>query len=116
MKRLLFLVSGLTSTLIGLVGIFVPLLPTTPFLILAAFCFARSSPAWEEWMLSHPKIGPAIVAWRDHRAIPRQGKLAATAVLAASAVLGWLMLHPPLAYLPGVLGVLVMLWLLSRRL
>lgn len=114
MKRPLFMALGVSAALLGLVGVVVPLLPTTPFLILAAFCFARSNPAWEAWMLMHPKIGPAIVAWRDHGAIPRKAKIAATVVLTASAGFGWLMLPLPWCYLPTLVGVLVMAWLVSR--
>src|SRR3546814_10506609 len=62
---------------IGAVGAFVPLLPTTIFIILALGCFARSSPRLEHWLLNHERFGPALRAWRDQRAISRSAKRAA---------------------------------------
>ena len=62
----------------------VPLLPTVPFMILAAFCFARGSDRFHDWLVHHPRFGPAIQDWRSHGAISRKGKVAATvAILAA---------------------------------
>lgn len=58
-----------------------PLLPTTPFVILAAFCFARSSPAFHARLLNSPTFGPAIRDWRDNRAISRRGKTAAVCAM-----------------------------------
>jgi len=114
MKRPLFMGLGISAVLMGLAGVVVPLLPTTPFLILAAFCFARSNPAWEAWMLAHPRVGPAIAAWRDHGAIPRKAKIAAAVVLTTSAAFGWLMLPSPWGVVPALAGVLVMAWMIFR--
>ncbi len=74
--RLAWLCLGLLLVGIGLVGMFVPLLPTTDFLILALPCFARSSPRLELWLLRHPRFGPALLAWRERGAVPRHAKLA----------------------------------------
>ncbi|GAA0455847.1 MULTISPECIES: YbaN family protein [Sphingomonas] len=74
--RLAWLCLGLLLVAIGFVGMFVPLLPTTDFLILALPCFARSSPRLERWLLRHPRFGPALLAWRERGAIPRHAKLA----------------------------------------
>ncbi len=59
----------------GVVGIFVPMLPTTPFLLLAAALFARSSPRLYDWLLGHPRLGPYIRAFREERAIPLRVKV-----------------------------------------
>src|SRR3546814_2634265 len=84
MKRHFYLVSGWASLGLGALGAFLPLLPTVPFVILAAFCFARSSPRLEAWLVTHPQFGHHIVAWREKRAISRKGKMAATAAFAVS--------------------------------
>ena len=72
--RGLFLVLGLGFTGLGFVGAFLPVLPTVPFLILAAACFARSSTRLENWLLSHPGFGPLLRDWRARGAIPRPAK------------------------------------------
>jgi uncharacterized protein len=68
----------------GIVGLFLPLVPGTPFLILAAACFTRSSPRFETWLLDHPRFGPPVREWRARRAIPRKAKVFACLSLAVS--------------------------------
>ncbi len=75
------------SVLLGLIGVFVPGLPTVPFLLLAAWAGGKGWPALEAWLLNHPRHGPAIRRWRDHRAVPRRAKWAASATMALSVVL-----------------------------
>lgn len=77
--RILFLAAGVAFLAIGIIGIFLPLLPTTPFLILASGCFARSSRRLETWLLDHPRFGPFLSDWRRRGAIPRNAKLLALA-------------------------------------
>ncbi|WP_456633040.1 YbaN family protein [Bradyrhizobium sp. USDA 10063] len=88
--RRVYLVLGLFFIAIGFVGAFLPLLPTTPFLILATTCFARSSPRLENWLLSHPRFGPALRAWREHGAIPSRAKLLALAGMSVGFLLFWI--------------------------
>ncbi len=80
-------VLALASVALGLVGVFVPGLPTVPFLLLAAWAGGKGWPALEAWLLAHPRHGPAIRRWRDHRAVPRRAKWLASATMLASAVL-----------------------------
>lgn len=77
--RAVFLGLGFVFVALGFVGAFLPVLPTTPFLILAAACFARSSPRFEGWLLNHPRFGPLLKEWRARGAIPRKAKFAALA-------------------------------------
>jgi hypothetical protein len=70
-----FLVTiGVLSVGLGTLGIFVPLLPTTPFLLLAAACFVRSSNRLHAWLLSHRVYGPIIRGYSEHRALPAGSK------------------------------------------
>lgn len=114
MKKPVYRALGALSVLLGVIGAFLPLLPTTPFLILAAWFFARSHPEWEAKLLAHEKFGPAILAWRDHGAIPRVAKWASTLLMSISVIGSWVVLPEPWCYLPACVCVLVALWMWSR--
>lgn len=81
--RFLWASLGLVSVGLGLIGIFLPLLPTVPFMILAAFLFARSSERLHNWILAHPTFGPSIVDWQERGAINPRAKRLSTASIAA---------------------------------
>ena len=81
---------------LGIIGVFVPGLPTTVFILVAAWAAARGSRRLEQRLLAHPRFGPVIRSWRRHRAVPRRAKWAATvAMLACAAVLLGVMLAVP---------------------
>ena len=86
--RMLFITGGWVSLALGIAGIPLPLLPTTPFLLLAAFCFAEGSDRLHDWLVNHVHFGPPIRRWREHRAISRRtkwaGSLSLVLILAAS--------------------------------
>ncbi len=67
---------------IGAIGIVVPLLPTTPFLILAAYCFSRGSRRMHAWLVDHRLLGPFLRNWREHRAVSRPAKFWAMIAMA----------------------------------
>lgn len=81
--RVVWAVCGVLSVCFGALGVFLPLLPTVPFMLLAAFCFARSSPQLHHWLITHPMFGPPIIDWQERGAISRRGKIAATVSIAA---------------------------------
>lgn len=105
--RFIYLASGWLLVAIGIVGAFLPVLPTTPFLLLAAWCFARSSPRLEAWLLNHKVFGPPLRDWRERGAINRRAKIMACLLMAASYAVYWFGRHPN--PLPAIIVALVML-------
>jgi uncharacterized membrane protein YbaN (DUF454 family) len=97
MVRGLYFACGWLAMALGAVGVFLPVLPTVPFLLLAAFCFARSSPELARRLYDHPRFGPAMRQWRDRRAIGRRAKVSALLAMAAGAAVSWLTIGWPWA-------------------
>jgi len=81
MLRLLLTAAGLACTGLGVLGIFLPLLPTVPLLLLATACFARSSERFHNWLLDHPRLGPMIRGYLDGQGIPLRAKVTAIALI-----------------------------------
>lgn len=107
---------GLVFVALGFVGVFVPLLPTTPFLLVAAGCFARSSPAFHQWLFNHRILGHYVRDWERNRSIPLSAKILAVVTMSAS--LAWLALGtnaPAIAvWMTGAILVCVAAWLVTR--
>ena len=82
--RAIFFVAGLAALALAVAGIFLPLLPTTPLVLLAAACFARSYRPFHEWMLAHRLFGPLLREWHEHRSIPYRTKLFAIGMMAVT--------------------------------
>lgn len=82
--RLLFASLGTLFMLLGIAGVFLPVLPTTPFMLLAAGCYARASSRFYNWLLNNPAFGPTILEWRRYRSIPWRAKLTAIALMVAT--------------------------------
>ncbi|MEP4197823.1 MAG: YbaN family protein [Aliishimia sp.] len=82
--NVLWTVAGIAALGCGILGIVLPILPTTPLVLLAAYCFSKGSPRLQVWLLGHPRFGPMISDWRKNGAIhPRAKRMAALAMLAA---------------------------------
>jgi len=82
--RLLLASCGVLALIAGVIGIFLPVLPTTPFLLLAAACFARASPSLYRWLADSRTFGPSIREWRRHRSIPWRAKIAGIVLMSVS--------------------------------
>ncbi|MCZ8179941.1 MAG: YbaN family protein [Rhizobium sp.] len=104
--RLLILGCAWLLVGIGLVGVFLPVLPTTPFMILAAALFARSSPRFEQWLLDHPRFGQPLIDWRRERAISGKAKIASVSLMAASYGIV-LVFGPPQLWLKLLIGAIL---------
>jgi len=90
MLRLFWLSFGLAMVGLAFIGLILPLVPTTPFLLLAAYGFARSSKRLHDWLLAHRHFGPLIRNWRANGSIDRRTKIVSIAAMIGVLVLGWL--------------------------
>lgn len=100
---------------LALVGVAIPVLPTTPFALLAAYCAARGSERLHRRLLAHRALGPVIRDWSEHRAVSRRAKVTATGTMALSAAILLLVTGPGWVLL-GVTAVMasVAAWLWAR--
>ncbi|MFP5386068.1 MAG: YbaN family protein [Bacteriovoracia bacterium] len=105
MKPVLFVI-GWVSFAVGIVGAFLPILPTTPFLILSAFLFSKSSPRFHAWLLNLPIAGEGIRDWQNNRVIrPRAKALCALMILIS---LGIIFVNPDIHVAVKVLVTLIL--------
>lgn len=79
--RVTLVILGTVFVVIGVIGIFLPVLPTTPFMLLAAACYAKSSRRFYNWIMNNKVFGPIIREWRQYRAIPKRAKITAMVLL-----------------------------------
>ncbi len=106
--RIVYLSLGWLLLTIGILGAFMPILPTTPFLIMAVACFARSSPRLEAWLLDHPRFGGPLRDWRERGAIPRRAKIAAVVMMSISYAFFWFVTSPPATRAAIVAAVMIL--------
>lgn len=115
-RRWAFVTLGWLCVGFGVIGAVLPVLPTTPFLLVAAWAFARSSRRFHDWLIDHPRLGPPVRAWRQHRVVPLRAKIAALSTMLASLTYVTFFLADdwtlPLA--AGTPMALTALWLLTR--
>ena len=100
--RAIWLIVGLTALASGIAGIVLPLVPTTPFVLLAAFAFARSSPRLNDWIISHAHFGPLIENWQRHGAIGPRAKIGAIGAIALTPLITLLIGMPLWALLAQI--------------
>lgn len=113
MIRPVWIAGGLVCVGLGVIGLFLPFLPTVPFLLAAAFCFGRGSRRLHDWLMTHPSLGPPVRDWNERGAISRRSKYFASASVALalimSAALGF-----PLKIMAiqafGLIGVMLFIW------
>ncbi|TFI59963.1 DUF454 domain-containing protein [Sphingomonas parva] len=112
--RLAYIFLGTLSLILAAAGAVLPLLPTVPFVLLAAFFFARGHPPLEAWLVRHPRFGPHIVAWRSRGAISRRGKRAALLAFAISAATGLVFAPLPWSLVPLAAAAIGGSWIWTR--
>ena len=96
-RRPLLFAAGWIFTALGVIGLILPLMPGTVFLIAAAWCFSQSSPRFEAWLLEHPRLGPQVRLWRETGSIARRVKYIACGSMVLSFALLALTDAPPIA-------------------
>lgn len=82
--KLVYMALGFVFVGTGVVGVFLPVLPTTPFMILALWMFSKSSDRFHHWLYSHPVFGPPLQLWREYRVVPLAAKVVAVSMMIAS--------------------------------
>ena len=114
-SRLIWLTVGLAALAAAAIGVLLPLIPTTPFVILAAFAFMKSSRRLHDWLITHRIFGPVILDWRKHGAISRSAKIIAIASMAAVFVISLMMQLPGYVLAPQAFVLGVCAWFVGSR-
>ncbi|MFT7260796.1 MAG: uncharacterized membrane protein YbaN (DUF454 family) [Glaciecola sp.] len=113
-KIFLLFVGGL-SVVLGVIGIFLPVMPTTPFLLLAAACFMRTSPKFYNWLVGHPRLGKYLVYYLEGKGIPLKAKVYTIATMAISmSVTCYFVPITAVRILLPLVGVLVALYIVRQ--
>ena len=113
--QLFWLILGWVAAILGAIGLFLPVVPTVPFLLVAVFAFTRSSPRLAAKIMRNPKFGPPIRAWRKRGVIGRGAKI--WAVLAMAAGVGWALwlgLDPRIITVQALTCTVIGAWLVTR--
>lgn len=107
MQKKLWIFLGSLFCLVGFVGVFLPLLPTTPFVLVAAFCFERGSPEFHQKLLENKYLGPPLKDWQRHKRIRRKTKIIATLLILVSSY--WPLSNPNIPVIGKVCVALILL-------
>ena len=93
-RRLAWLCLGVICVGLGVIGAVLPLMPTTVFMLIAAYAFARSSPKLHTWLLGHKIFGPLVHNWQAHRAVSRKAKYTSVISMIGIVFLSWILKAP----------------------
>ncbi|MFK5980506.1 MAG: YbaN family protein [Rhizobiaceae bacterium] len=114
-KKIVWIVVGLIALLLGFIGVFLPILPTTPFVIVAAFAFGKSIPAWRRWLVNNKIFGPIIADWEETGAIaPRYKAMATLMMLAALALSFYLSIMPAIIVVQALCMLAAFTFIITR--
>lgn len=115
MRRPIYKGLGFLAVGLGAIGAALPIMPTVPFLLLAVYFFARSSPELEQKILDHPHWGPQVKDWRDRRAISRSSKTMAIGAMTVGAIFTWYTLGSPWYWISIAILVICGSWIATRN-
>jgi len=118
-SRWVFIALGYVSLVLGFVGVFLPLLPTTPFVLLAAFFFSKGSERLHRWLINHPRFGSYLRDWEAEQVIPLVGKYSSTLTMVPLVTWAILTREIPLVFevamVATVVGTLLFIWTRPSR-
>ncbi len=114
--RIFMSIVGWAMVILGIIGIVLPIMPTVPFLLVASWCFSRSSPRFHHWLNNHRVFGPPIKQWEEKRAIPPLIKVFGVVSMAGGFLSFLMMLHPALwfALLVAAVLLLIAIYIVTR--
>lgn len=113
--RWLLWLAGSLSLGLGIVGVVLPGLPTTPFVLLSAACYARASPRLHGWLRGHRLFGPLVRDWEAHRSLTRRTKrIAQGSMLVMVGISAWGLRHQPVALAAVLVAALIGVWVVAR--
>ena len=116
MKNGLYLLAGTITLVVGIIGVFIPVLPTTPFLLLSSLCYLRSSPRMYEWLMGHKVLGPYISSYMIYKGITRRNKVASLVFLWATLTISRVFIGKDIVtWILLIVGILVSIHILLLR-
>ena len=114
MKRIIYICLGTLCVALGIIGAFLPVMPTTVFLIMAAYFYARSSERLYSKLMSHPKVGPVVRNWEESRTMPRKAKIIALTMTVLGTTAAMFVPMPWFVKVGLVVAALIMIAILIR--
>ena len=113
--RWLLWLAGSVSLALGLIGVVLPGLPTTPFILLAAACYAKASPRLHGWLLNHRFLGPMVRDWETHRSLTRRSKtVAQVSMVVMVGLSAWGLRDRPVLLAVVLIAAVIGVWVVAR--